>query len=461
MRKTLFRTLPILATIAMIGCQPSQPKDIVRKVSNTPSPEWTKNSVIYEVNIRQYTPEGTFAAFENHLPRLKEMGVDILWVMPIHPIGIKNHKGTLGSYYSISDYKAVNPEYGTMDDFKRLVNKSHELGMKVIIDWVANHTAWDNVWVNEHPEWYKKNDKGEIDSYAYDNGREIEYWTDVVGLDYNQPAVREAMIDAMKFWIQNADIDGYRCDVAGLVPSDFWEQARKELDAVKPIFMLAENEDQTPLLMNAFNANYSWSMKEVVNQIAKGEKTALDIADWMTHNDTIYPTGTYGMLFTSNHDENSWHGSEYERLGDAVKPLAVLSFTAPGMPLIYSGQEAGVSKRIRFFDKDTIVWDNLEMADFYKKLTTLKKSNPALANGSFGGKTELIATSQPSKIVAFSRQTGNNQVIVLINVSVDTVHFTLDDESKGIFNDYFNNTEVELPLDKLTMLPLEYRVYTK
>ncbi|MFT3737872.1 MAG: alpha-amylase family glycosyl hydrolase [Breznakibacter sp.] len=420
--------------------------------SLAPIPEWAKNSVIYEVNIRQYTPEGTFAAFESHLPRLKEMGVDILWLMPIHPIGEKNRKGSLGSYYSVKDYTAVNPEYGTMDDFRHLVSKVHEHGMKLIIDWVANHTAWDHAWVGRYPDFYAKDSANQMYG-PFD-------WSDVAQLDYSNIALRKEMTNALAFWVREADIDGFRCDVAGMVPVDFWEDARAELEKVKPVFMLAEDEDKTTLLHKAFNANYAWAFHHLMNKTAHPKDSAFLIADWIAKADTVYPAGAFAMQFTSNHDENSWNGTEYERLGNAVKTYATLAFVAPGMPLVYSGQEAGLKKRLRFFDKDTIAWDDLSMARFYKQLTGLKHQNAALANGSWGGKTNLLTTDQPSRIVAFERTVGRNNVISVFNLSADSVSVALNVAVNGYFTDYFAGQTTSIP-STLTLSPWEFKVFVK
>lgn len=452
-------TISLLVATSLGACRHKTPDTpLIPKVA---TPDWARNSVIYEVNLRQYTPEGTLAAFEPHLPRLRNMGVDILWLMPVHPIGIENRKEGLGSYYSVKDYKGVNPELGTLDDLKRVVNRAHDLGMKVILDWVANHTAWDNPWVVEHPQWYLKNSQGNIEAYVFDNGTTIDHWTDVVGLDYTQPAVHRAMTDAMLFWVKEANVDGFRCDVAGLVPASFWNHARRELQAVKPIFMLAENEDQHFLLDSAFNANYAWSLKDLFNGLTNGKSTATAFERWLLKTDSLHATGSMPMLFTTNHDENSWHGSEYERLGDAVKAATLLTFTAPGLPLIYSGQEAGLSKRLRFFEKDTIHWDNLAMADFFKQLTRLKKENPALANAAFGGKTTLVATSHPEAILAFTRQKGTNTVVSIINLSNKAVQFKLQHPLKGEFEEYFSGQTCRLGNDAITLPAWGYHVYRR
>jgi glycosidase len=377
--------LLILALALLISsCQPAAKKEVAKGPEGKANfPEWSKNAVMYEVNVRQYTPEGTFLAFEEHLPRLKEMGVDILWFMPIQPISKKNRKGSLGSYYSVKDYKAVNPEFGTLDDFKALVKRAHEMGFKVMIDWVGNHTGWDNVWMKDHKDWYTQDSLGNVVSPVAD-------WHDTADLNYNNQQMRQAMLDALKFWVKETDIDGYRCDFAGGVPTEFWEKARLSLDSIKPVFMLGENQDQMDLLNKAFNVNYGWAFHHLMNEVAQGKKTAQAMDSLLVREDSVYPEKTYALQFTSNHDENSWNGTEYERLGDAVKTMAILSFTVPGMPLIYTGQEAGLNKRLAFFEKDSIDWNNLDMQQFYQKLIQLKKTQPALWNGEAGGQLTIV-----------------------------------------------------------------------
>lgn len=379
-----------------------------------PHQAWTRNANIYEVNIRQYTPEGTIRAFEKHLPRLKKMGVKILWIMPVQPIGELNRKGTLGSYYAISDYKAVNPEFGTQNDFNKMVKTAHRLGMKVILDWVANHTAWDNVWAKSHPEYYKKNAKGELTSYEYDNGREIEYWTDVIGLDYRQPALHDAMIDAMKHWVTTAGIDGFRCDVASLVPTPFWLRARKELDAIKPLFWLAESND--PAIHAAFDMTYDWKLFDAFADIAQGKADARALADWVRRGKDGFPHDSYRMIFTSNHDINSWRWSDGELYGDKFPAFAVLAATLPGMPMILGGQESGLDKKIAFFEKDAIAWRKYENAALYKRLLKLKSRHPALVNGAAGGTVELIDTGD-NQVFAFRRSKGRDHITVATNFS--------------------------------------------
>jgi glycosidase len=443
----------VLLSVLLFSCKMEQKQ--ISRLSEVIHPEWSRNAVIYEVNIRQYTVEGTFRAFEQHIPRLKEMGVDILWLMPVNPIGLKNRKGTLGSYYSISDYMAVNPEYGTMDDFKGLVKTAHDNGMKVIIDWVANHSAWDNPLVTEHPEWYVKDSAGNIVAPVAD-------WTDVADLDYSQPGLREYMTNALVFWVREADIDGYRCDVAGMVPVDFWNKAVPEIKKVKPVFMLAEWE--TPEMHDtAFDMTYGWEMFKVMKGIYKGQQTADRIDTILGDDAAMYNPDAYRMRFTSNHDENSWNGTDKETFGDAAEAFAALTFVLPGMPLIYSGQEAGLNKKLRFFDKDTISWDDYKLASFYTTLIRLRTDNKALFSGAAGGELVKIRTADDTKIYAFTREKEGNVVMGIFNLSPTPVEVKLTEiETTGDFEEVFSKDLVTLGEKSiLTMKPWEYRIYIK
>ncbi len=384
---------------------------------------WSRSANIYEVNVRQYTPEGTLNAFAAHLPRLQQMGVDILWFMPIHPIGKLKRKGKLGSYYAVSDYKAINPEFGKLKDFKALVQQAHELGMKVIIDWVANHTAWDHEWVKQHPEWYLKNDKGQIQSYRYDNGTEVEDWTDVVGLDYSQKPLWTAMIQAMQYWVKETDIDGFRCDVAHLLPLKFWQQARAKLDAQKPMFMLAESDD-AQLHDAAFDMTYDWALQDVLKKIAKGQADVRDLKDYLASAANALPTDGYRMTFTANHDTNSWHNHDAGHFGDAFAAMAVIAATFPGMPLVYGGQESGLNKMLQFFEKDTIDWQNFKHEKLYANLLAMKKKHPALHNGVLGAPVEVF-DAENHHILAFRRQKGIDVVSVQVNMSGQNQSFNL------------------------------------
>jgi glycosidase len=378
-------------------------------------PEWAKNSNIYEVNIRQYTPEGTFKAFARHLPRLKEMEVDILWIMPIFPISITNRKGTLGSYYAPSTYRDVNPEFGTLDDFKEIIRLSHDLGMKVIIDWVPNHTGWDHEWIKKHPDYYLKDHQGRI-TEPVDHAGEPKGWSDVAQLDYRNPQMRQEMIKDMLFWVKEVGVDGFRQDMALLVPVDFWQEATAVLTYVKnDIFLVAESEHYEHLNKDCFHAFYGWSWHHILNQIAQGKDSVKSIRHWMASTRPNIRKGSY-MLFTSNHDENSWSGSEIERMGLAYHAMAVLNYTMESLPLIYSGQEEPLPHRLDFFDKDNIDFRHYANQNFYKRLNQLKHQNSALWNERWSGETQEIKTNKDHMLILF-RSNDHHQVYSIINLS--------------------------------------------
>jgi glycosidase len=415
---------------------------------------WTKNTNIYEVNVRQYTPEGTFNAFKMHLPRLKEMGVDILWLMPINPIGEKNRKGSLGSYYSVKNYVEVNPEFGNLEDFKNLVKEAHNLGMYVIIDWVANHTAWDNPWITEHPDWYDKDSAGRIYSPFG--------WSDVAKLDYEKQDLRKAMIESLSFWIRETDIDGFRCDVAGEVPTDFWDSARKSLDQIKPVFMLAEAE-KNGLLINAFDMEYAWKLLSIDNKIAKGKMNSNDLEKYFAHLDSTFPIGAFKMNFITNHDENSWNGTAQKNYDEGLKAFAVLTATIPGMPLIYSGQEADYNHALLFFEKDPIVWGDYPIAGFYKTLLALKHRNPALWNGHEGGTFRRVHSTNDTAVFAFIREKQGKKVFVMLNFTDQAQQIKLSCTGfSGKYTDVFSGSEMKLPKKfERELKPWEYLVLEK
>ncbi|MEJ2595594.1 MAG: alpha-amylase family glycosyl hydrolase [bacterium] len=396
--------------------------------------EWSKRANLYEVNIRQFTPEGTLNAFREHIPRLHAMGVDTIWIMPVQPIGKVNRKGSLGSYYSISDYTAMNPEFGNLGDFCALVNDTHQLGMKVLLDWVANHTAWDHVWTKSHPEFYRHDENNHFES-PWD-------WTDVIALDYNNREMRQHMIDAMAFWLKETGIDGFRCDMAGMVPVDFWEEARQILDPDRKLFMLAEDENMLELLNEAFDMNFTWEMHHLMNAVARGERTASDI--WgKYHEYTVrYSPFAYRMYFTSNHDENSHSGSTVERLGDVAPAFSVLTYLLPGMPLTYSGQETANRNRIPFFEKAAIDWSSLPFEKLYKTLNETKRDNKALWCGPFGGDMVNLNQDQNDKVFAAKRELGDNLLIGVLNLSNESQQFTMDhDRLAGKYRDVFTGED--------------------
>lgn len=396
-----------------------------------------ENAVIYEANIRQYSAEGTFAAFAKDIPQLKKLGVKILWIMPIHPIGVEKRKEGLGSYYSVKDYRGINPEFGTLTDFKNLVKKAHQNGMYVIIDWVANHSAWDNAMVYNHPDYYAKDKDGNMIS-PFD-------WTDVVKLNYDNANLRKQMIADMHYWVKEANIDGFRCDVAMEVPRDFWEDASTQLNKTKPVFMLMEAE-QPNLMEKAFDMQYGWEFHHIMNDIYKGKKTVADIDTYMLHRKDKYQKDDIDMLFTSNHDENSWNGTEYERMGDAVETFAALTYMLPGMALIYNGQEYDFNRRLKFFIKDEITPKTIgKMYPIYEKLGKLKNNNSALNGGKNPANYTRIKTSNDSKILAFERSKNNDKVIFIANLSNETTFTTVN--LKGNFKDYLSGHNINFRTD--------------
>jgi len=381
-----------------------------------PHVAWSRQAAIYELNVRQYTADGTLRAAMAELPRLRAMGVDIVWLMPIQPIGQESRKGRLGSYYSIRDYTAVNPEFGTLADARAFVQAAHAQGLKVILDWVANHTAFDHPWTRAHKDWYKLDAHGQIFPVTFNAGQpNEEHWSDVTALNYDAPALRDAMIAAMQFWVREIDLDGFRCDVASLVPTSFWERARRELDAVKPMFMLAES-DAADLHRSAFDMTYSWDLAKLFHDIGQGKAGAAQLRDWATKESHGYPRSAYRMRFTANHDFNSWNGTDAELYGDAWLPLAVLTFTLPGMPLIYGGQEARLTKRLEFFEKDPIAWKTRELQPFYTRLLALKHAHPSLAAGQYGGAMTLLDVGN-DRLFAFRRTLGADSLSVVVNVT--------------------------------------------
>ncbi len=417
-------------------------------------PEWSYDASIYEVNIRQYTPEGTFKAFQAHLPRLQAMGVEILWLMPIHPIGEVNRKGTLGSHYAVKDFREVNPSYGTMDDFKALVDDSHQRGMRVILDWVPNHTAWDNPLTVEHPDWYTKDEQGNFIPPVPD-------WDDVIDLDYDNEDLWRYMLDSLAFWVRDAGVDGYRVDVAGMVPLDFWAQARRELNEIKPVFLLAEWDDPAAH-RDAYDMTYAWSLNGVFHGIVNGEATAEDLWTHLQEEDARYADEAIRMYFTSNHDENSWNGSAVERYGDAAEAFAVLTLTLDGMPLVYSGQEAGIDRRLEFFDKDEIEWKDHPMAEVYKTLLNLRKTNKALAAGGRGGAVKRLDQGAEDYF-SFTREREGDGVIVVANLTDQPCEVTVLSRMGGDgYTDVFTGEAVTWnPGDKVSLGPWGYRVLSR
>ena len=438
--------LTLLSTLICFSCSTNK-----NESAGTKKDDFTRNAVIYEVNLRQYTEEGTINAFAEHLPYLKELGVDILWFMPIHPISELNRKGELGSYYAVKDYKAVNPEFGTFEDFKKMVNQAHSLGMKVILDWVANHTGCDHVWLAEHPDWYE-----------YEDGKLVSPWdwTDTYSLNYDNPEMCAAMIESMKYWMTEAGVDGFRCDVAFLVPVKFWDMAREELQKVKPVFMLAEATEKE-LTDNAFDMVYNWPLLFMLDNICKGTNNVSDLRELVLKQTSDLAPDAYYMNHVTNHDRNTWDGTEFERYGAAVKSFATLTYVWPGMPLIYTGQEVGMNRRLEFFVKDTPpVKEKNEWYAFYKSLNDLKHNSKALRAGEQGGEVKVYETNNENVLVV-SRILDNEEILYIGNISKDEVsfHFT-ENAPEGEFENYFTKEKVSLPAE-LTLVPWDFLLLIK
>lgn len=425
-------------------------------------PAWSRSAVIYEINVRQFTPEGTFAALDRQLARFDSLHVDVLWIMPVQPIGKKNRKGSLGSYYSISNYTAFNPEFGSGADFRKLVDDAHKHGKKVLLDWVANHTSFDHVWIASHPDWYVHHPDGTISNARDNEGRETD-WTDVAELNYDNPAMRRAMIADMRWWLDSLKVDGFRCDVAGGVPMDFWREARRQLTAVQPqLFMLAEAEG--PEFYPAFDATYGWQLHHLLNEVAQGKRSTADIDAYFTRARQQYPPTAYRMYFTSNHDENSWSGTEFERMGANHAPAYVLSATAlQSMPLIYTGQEASFNKRLRFFEKDTVDWSGPSLTSFYRALFDLKHANQALWNGAYGGDQTTLATDGGNRVYAYTRTRGANTVLVALNFGDSVARMRYRDLPRpGAYSDWFSKSRMSLVAAGTLDIPAHgYRVLVR
>ncbi len=476
MKHLLIFTAAIAAVALMAACTGKKGGDKAAEqrdstYTNVEHPDWSRNAVIYEVNLRQYTDSGTLAQFDAQIPRLKELGVDILWFMPVYPISEDGRKGTLGSYYAVKDYTDVNPEFGTLDDFKATVGKIHDAGMKVILDWVPNHSGRDNRWVTEHPDWYAKDENGNMYG-PYD-------WTDVYKFDYSNPGLRKAMTDAFKFWLQEVGVDGFRCDVAMEVPIDYWDELRPQLQEIKPdLFMLAE-ASKAELQKNGFDMGYNWPMKDLFNEIAStsGQRSyvengateprklavrhAADIDSLLASQAEEYPKDTYMMNMITNHDLNSWEGTEFDRYGNLTDAFAVLSYTLPGMPLIYTGQETGMNRAFAFFEKDKAPeWEpRNEYFTFYQKLNDMKHREKALAAGTAGGEMQRYATTS-ADLYAFSREKDGSEVFVIVNLGAEpqTVEFTGEKPDMAGLKDVFTGEAATLPA---TLAPGAYLLATK
>jgi glycosidase len=467
----------IWSAIAMMGCKKNS-EDIASTTIEKFSPAVEENSVIYEVNIRQYSPEGTFNAFTKDIPQLKELGVKIIWVMPIFPISQTKRKATggddskfasempaaeqhkyLGSYYAVSDFKKVNPEFGTIEDFRNLVKTAHENGIYVILDWVPNHTGWDHVWIKNHPEYYTQNAKGEIiDPVNPETGKSWG-WTDVADLNYDNQNLRAEMTADMMYWIKNEEIDGFRCDVAGNVPLDFWQQAIPQLRKQKSIFMLAEAWEPALLKNNLFDMAYAWDGHHTMNKIAQGKEPVKQFDAYIEKINKDYEANDILMNFVDNHDENSWNGTIKSRLGEAEAAMTALSYLMPGMPLVYSGNEYGLAHSLKFFEKDSIPKTKGKQWELRAKLGKIKNEIDAL----HGGKNKATYKRIPAtneNVLVFERMKNGKKVIYLANLSAKPVSVSLP--VSGQYKDLMNEKMMDLKTSQvLSMLPWQYYILSK
>ncbi|RRO26163.1 alpha-amylase family glycosyl hydrolase [Flavobacteriaceae bacterium 14752] len=455
---------PLLICFVLLSCK----KETEQKPKEKPQTETSsfepisndilESSVIYEANIRQYSKEGTLDAFTKDIPQLKELGVKVIWLMPVYPISMKRRKATpdlsiedikdpeekkkyLGSYYAIADYTAINPNFGTLEDFEELVAKAHENDMYVILDWVANHTGFDHHWIEDHPEYYTKNKNGEITDPLNPDTGEPWGWTDVADLNYDNKELWDAMLNEMSFWVDKYNVDGFRCDVAGNVPTPFWDYAVPKLREIKPIFMLAESEDKD-LFYESFEMGYNWEGHHIMNEIAQGKMNVKDWDKYMSKIDTTYQKDDYLMSFVTNHDENSWNGTVEERMGNAADAMIAFSYTIPGMPLIYSGLEYDLDHRLKFFEKDEIPKTKGHNWTLLEQLGELKNNNKALNGAKKAAPYKRLSTSDNKNIIAFKRAKNDDKVVYIANFSDEKQEFTLDYE--GNFQSLIDGETVEL-----------------
>ncbi|UGS20837.1 alpha-amylase family glycosyl hydrolase [Flavobacterium cyclinae] len=475
MKKTI---VTALAVLTLFSCKNETEKTAENSKTEIAkfSSEVEESAVIYEVNIRQYSPEGTFNAFTKDIPQLKELGVKIIWVMPIFPISQTKRKATggddskfasempkeeqhkyLGSYYAVSDFKKVNPEFGTIEDFRNLVKTAHDNGMYVILDWVPNHTGWDHVWIKEHPEYYTKNEKGEIiDPINPETGKSWG-WSDVADLNYDNHGLRKEMTSDMLHWVKNENIDGFRCDVASNVPLDFWQQAIPQLRKEKNIFMLAEAWEPELLKDGLFDMAYGWEAHHTMNRIAQGKNSVKDWDAYIQKANKDYEANDILMNFIDNHDENSWNGTVKSRLGKAEEAMTALSYMMPGMPLIYSGNEYGLEHSLKFFEKDSIPKTKGKQWDLRAKLGKLKSENSALNGGKNKATYKRIPTSNDAQILIFEREKNGEKVIYLANLSNQVMSANLP--ISGEFTDYITGKKVVFDVKLSTQLqPWQYYI---
>jgi glycosidase len=386
-----------------------------------PDTSWVARAALYEVFVRDFSASGTFRGVIEGLDRIQSSGADVLWLMPIHPIGERNRKGTLGSPYAVRDYRATNPAYGTAADFRALVQAVHARGMKLILDWVPNHTAADHPWVRQHPDWYLRDERGEP-SVPRDEKGKLTDWTDVVQLDYGNPAVRREMIATMRYWLEEFGIDGFRVDVAGFIPSDFWREATPALRAAvpRPILLLAEWGD-LGMHRVGFDLTYGWDGYKRLKAVWAGEPAASFVEAEMADMGAM-PAGGMRMRFTTNHDETAWDAPPLTLFGGS--PGARAAFVAiallPGRPLLYNGQEVENPRKVALFEREPIDWNQPGSAKarmFYQTVVKLARTEPGLV----AREVEPVRTSAPDDVIAYRRR----DLVILVNARPRAVRLAL------------------------------------
>ena len=454
--------VPAIFSSSLICQQPLQNSPAIDNVASQQalhSAGWVTDAVIYSAYLRSASPEGTFAGFVKRIPELKAMGVTVIWLLPIHPVGVKLRKGTLGSPYSVQDYYSVNPEFGTMDDFRNLLTTVHANGMKLIIDLVIDHTAWDSKLIEQHPEWFKHDASGAIISPNAN-------WTDVAALDFSKPGLRKYFMDMMEWWVKEIGIDGFRCDVAEMVPLDFWNEARRRLNAVKPVMMLSEGSKPEHHL-EAFDLTYSWNLYDLFDPLLKNTKPAFMLDSLLQKESLRFPKGSLRLRFNTNHDKNAWDSPAVLKYGpDGLKLTAILINTLPGVPLLYTGEEVANDQKLSLFEKVQVDWNRPhDMEKLYTTLFHLRRDHKALTIGNF----VHVSSSDKKTVYAFVRISGSDKILTVVNFAKDSVATNLtipeqmfDKGSDAALHEIFSDRSVIIQKNKpfeVQLSPRGYQMY--
>ncbi|NND08133.1 MAG: alpha-amylase [Saprospiraceae bacterium] len=447
--------LPI--TILLSACTNDESEmrsaDKVFHVQKMNTPLWERNATIYEVDVRNYTKEGTFKAFSLHLPRLQKMGITTICFNPIFPIGFAKRRGALGNPYSIADFTKVNPELGSFEDFRELTLEIQDMGMHVLLDWVGNQTSWDHHWVESQPQWYvHRNDT--ISHPYFDN--KPTHWTDVAELNYESESLRSTMIESMKFWLRSADVDGFRCHAAQHIPDDFWTEARPALERVKQVFMVADAEGNPRHYETCFQATHAWSLYQLFHEISRGNANGNDLRDYVARDRSSYPAGYFHINFTATHHVRHQKDMHDPHFGDAQEAMAVLAMTMEGMPSLYNGLEAELQKKLPLYDKGEIKWDSEKKQGFYIKLIQLKKFNKALFNGKYGGQMQIAEAA--SEVFAFLREKDGHRVAVIVNCSGNIISTPINLALNSLSDLFTGKDYSRSSGENLTMEPWQYLV---